>query len=62
MPVSCFCQTFLAKADPNFPEFVASGELCHVCGILLEHLSGKPRGDIMDRVQPPARILFDLRR
>jgi hypothetical protein len=57
MPVCSFCQTCLAKAGqlhdhyPAFPEFVASGESCHVCRILLESLSEKPRGDIMDRVR-----------
>jgi hypothetical protein len=57
MPVCSFCQTSLAEAGqlhnhyPTFPEFVASGESCHVCRILLESLSEKPRGDIMDRVR-----------
>jgi hypothetical protein len=35
---------------PTFPEFVASAESCHLCGLLLKSLSGSPRKEITDRV------------
>ena len=57
MDLCPFCQVCLQKPGqlhnhyPTFPEFVASAESCHLCGLLLKSLSGSPRKKITDRVR-----------
>jgi len=57
MKLCPFCQVCLQNPGqqhnhyPTFPEFMASAESCHLCGLLLKSLSGSPRNEIMDRVR-----------
>jgi hypothetical protein len=67
MNLCSFCQVCLQKPGqqhnhyPTFPEFVASAESCHLCGLLLESLSGSPRKEIADRVRAGSYSKVTLR-
>lgn len=67
MELCPFCQFCLQKPGqqrnhyPTFPEFVASAESYHLCGLLLESLSGSPRKEITDRVRAGSYSKVTLR-